>query len=99
MRERREEGRGKGKGKGKEAREAKRRPVARRRTCRLCADRSLRIDYKDARFLQQFISERGRIVPRRVSGNCAPHQRDVTLAIKRSRVLALLPYTAIHHQV
>lgn len=96
MRERREFGKGKeGKGKGK-GKEAKRRPVARKRSCRLCADKALRVDYKDARFLQQFITERGRVVPRRISGNCAYHQRDVTLAIKRSRILALLPFTAMH---
>lgn len=96
MRERREgRERDKEKGKGKEK---KRRPIARRRSCRLCADTKVKVDYKDARLLQQFITERGRIVPRRVSGNCAPHQRAVTLAIKQARILAFLPFTAIHQQ-
>ncbi|MBI4365462.1 MAG: 30S ribosomal protein S18 [Deltaproteobacteria bacterium] len=79
----------KGKGKG-----PKRRPVARRRQCRICADNKIRVDYKDTRLLQQFLSERGRIVPRRVSGNCAHHQRAVNLAIKRARILAFIPFTS-----
>lgn len=72
----------------------KRKLVTRRKTCRLCADQNIQIDYKDSRLLQQFISERGRMVPRRVSGNCSMHQRDVCLAIKRARILAFVPFTA-----
>lgn len=65
----------------------------RRKTCRFCADKKLSIDFKDAKFLQSFLSERGRIIPRRISGNCAGHQRDVTAAIKRARILAFIPFT------
>ncbi|MBI2345616.1 MAG: 30S ribosomal protein S18 [Deltaproteobacteria bacterium] len=96
MRRFREEKDGKEKGKGK-GKAAKRRPVTRRRACRLCADTKLILDYKDLRLLQQFISERGRIIPRRVSGNCAYHQRTVGLAVKRARLLALLPFTSMQH--
>lgn len=73
----------------------RRRGVAyhRRKVCRFCADSSLVIDYKDARMLRLFTTERGKIVPRRISGNCARHQRIVTTAIKRARNIALLPYT------
>jgi small subunit ribosomal protein S18 len=89
----RERGRGRGKGKGKGFRK-KGRPSSRPRVCRFCADKKLPIDYKDARLLTSFVTERGRIVPRRISGNCARHQREVTLAIKRGRILAIIPFTA-----
>lgn len=72
----------------------KMRPPNRRRQCRFCADKKVVIDYKDGRFLTAFITERGKIVPRRISGNCAKHQRAITEAIKRARVLAFMPYTA-----
>ena len=65
----------------------------RRKMCRFCADKKLSVDYKDARFLQAFLSERGRIIPRRITGNCAGHQREVTAAIKRARILAFIPFT------
>jgi small subunit ribosomal protein S18 len=65
----------------------------RRRGCGYCADETLEIDYKDPQSLRYFISERGKIVPRRISGACAKHQREVTLAIKRARSIALLPFT------
>lgn len=77
---------GKGKRKG--------RPLARKRICRFCADKKLSIDYKDGKALMAFTTERGKIVPRRISGNCATHQRDVALAIKRARILAFIPFTA-----
>lgn len=64
-----------------------------RKTCRFCENKTLAIDYKDERLLRKFISDRGKIVPRRISGNCAKHQRRVTVAIKRGRHLGLLPYT------
>ncbi|MFQ6002258.1 MAG: 30S ribosomal protein S18 [Candidatus Zixiibacteriota bacterium] len=64
-----------------------------RRTCRFCEDKTLLIDYKDERLLRKFLTDRGKIVPRRISGNCAKHQRRLTVAIKRGRHLALLPYT------
>lgn len=66
----------------------------RKRTCRFCDNPQLVIDYKDEKLLRRFISDRGKIVPRRISGNCARHQRRVSEAIKRGRHLALLPFTA-----
>lgn len=74
-----------------------RRRFSRRKGCRFCADNALKIDYKETRNLRYFISERGKIVPRRISGNCAEHQRKVTLAIKRARNIALLPFTSGHN--
>jgi small subunit ribosomal protein S18 len=62
--------------------------------CRFCDDKSLRIDYKDERSLRRFITERGKITPRRMSGTCARHQRQVTRAIKRARQIALLPFAS-----
>ena len=64
----------------------------RRRVCRFCTDPSREIDYKQPKTLRYFITERGRIIPRRISGTCAKHQRKITLAIKRARMIALLPY-------
>ena len=61
--------------------------------CRFCADSSLKIDYKDSKNLVVFTTERGKIIPRRISGNCAKHQRVLALAIKRARNIALLPFT------
>jgi small subunit ribosomal protein S18 len=68
----------------------------RRKVCRFCADSSIVIDYKDPRNLKYFTTERGKIIPRRISGNCAKHQRELCMAIKRARMLALLPFTATH---
>jgi small subunit ribosomal protein S18 len=65
----------------------------RRKVCRFCADSSAVIDYKDPKMLRLFTTERGKIVPRRISGNCAKHQRMLTVAIKRAREIAFLPYT------
>ena len=70
----------------------KRRFFHRRKVCRFCADSSLVIDYKDSKSLKYFITERGKIIPRRISGTCASHQRALTLAIKRARSIALLPF-------
>jgi small subunit ribosomal protein S18 len=64
----------------------------RRRVCKFCAEKIDYISYKDVRLLQGFIPERGKILPRRLSGTCAMHQRKVQTAIKRARQLALLPY-------
>jgi small subunit ribosomal protein S18 len=64
----------------------------RRKVCRFCVDAKLAIDYKDTNTLRQFVTERGKIIPRRISGNCARHQRSLTRAIKQARLLALLPY-------
>lgn len=73
-------------------RERGRRP--RRKVCTFCVDKVEKIDYKDAAKLRRFTTERGKILPRRISGNCAKHQRQVTIAIKRARNIALLPFTA-----
>ncbi len=73
-------------------RDRSRRP--RRKVCSFCVDKVEHIDYKDVAKLRRFITERGKILPRRISGNCAKHQRQVTLAIKRARNIALLPFTA-----
>jgi small subunit ribosomal protein S18 len=68
-------------------------PYHRRKICRFCADSRILIDYKDMKTLRLFTTERGKIIPRRISGNCAKHQRLLTVAIKRARNIALLPYT------
>jgi small subunit ribosomal protein S18 len=73
----------------------RRRPGGRRKVCRFCADKSLKVDYKDVRTLGTFITEGGKIVPSRVTGNCARHQRALTVAIKRARILALLPFSTL----
>ena len=73
-------------------RRKKRRIFHRRKVCRFCADQSLVIDYKDPKTLKYFTTERGKIIPRRISGACAKHQRALTHAIKRARTIALLPY-------
>jgi small subunit ribosomal protein S18 len=73
-------------------RKRKRRVFHRRKVCRFCADRSLEIDYKEPRTLRNFTTERGKIIPRRILGACAKHQRKITLVIKRARMIALLPY-------
>ena len=73
-------------------RERGRRP--RRKVCSFCVDKVEEIDYKDVAKLRRYITERGKILPRRISGNCAKHQRQVTVAIKRARNIALLPFTA-----
>jgi small subunit ribosomal protein S18 len=68
----------------------------RKKVCRFCADRELKIDYKEASALKLFVTERSKIIPRRISGNCSKHQREVSQAIKRARILALLPFTVTH---
>ncbi|RPJ17622.1 MAG: 30S ribosomal protein S18 [Desulfobacteraceae bacterium] len=70
----------------------KKRVFHRRKVCRFCADSSIVIDYKDSKSLRYFITERGKIIPRRISGTCAKHQRILTHAIKQARSIALLPY-------
>ena len=64
----------------------------RKKVCAFCVDKAENIDYKDVAKLRRFLSERGKIVPRRVTGTCAYHQRELTVAIKRARQAALLPY-------
>ena len=68
--------------------------MRRRKVCQFCADKTEAIDYKNAEKLKKFVTERGKILPKRVTGTCAKHQREVTTAIKRARVMALLPYVA-----
>lgn len=66
---------------------------ARKKVCGFCVDKVENIDYKDIARLRRYMSERGKILPRRITGTCARHQRELTVAIKRARHLALLPYT------
>jgi small subunit ribosomal protein S18 len=73
-------------------RERNRRP--RKKVCAFCAEKVQKIDYKEVARLRKYVTERGKILPRRISGNCAKHQRQMTVAIKRARNIALLPYTA-----
>jgi len=75
----------------KNERPAHRKP--RKRVCRFCADRVEVIDYKDVALLHKFVSERAKILPRRATGTCAAHQRALTVAVKRARQVALLPYS------
>ena len=77
----------------KPASDRKKKPFLRRKVCRFCTDKKLDIDYKDSKILRYFITERGKIIPRRISGNCAKHQREVTIAVKRARNIAILPFT------
>ncbi|MFZ3103018.1 MAG: 30S ribosomal protein S18 [Desulfitobacteriaceae bacterium] len=72
-------------------RERGRRP--RKRVCSFCVDKVQAIDYKETHKVRKYITERGKILPRRISGNCAKHQRQVTIAIKQARSIALLPYS------
>ncbi len=75
-------------------RENRRGRKSRRKVCTFCVDKAEYIDYKDVAKLRRFISERGKILPRRVTGTCAHHQRGLTVAIKRARHLALLPFSS-----
>lgn len=65
---------------------------SRRKVCRFCADKATNIDYKDVHTLEKFVTESAKIMPRRMSGVCAKHQRELAIAIKRARIVALLPY-------
>lgn len=66
---------------------------AKKKICSFCMDKSEFIDYKDINKLRKYVTERGKILPRRISGNCAKHQRKLTICIKRARNIALLPFT------
>jgi small subunit ribosomal protein S18 len=95
-------GRGKGRSGDRDPKKAggpgggmRKRGFTRRKVCRFCADKTLVIDYKDPQLLKYFITDRGKIIPRRISGNCAKHQRKVALSIRRSRMIALMPYTVM----
>lgn len=65
----------------------------RKRVCQFCVDKIVHVDFKESNRLTKYLTERSKILPRRISGNCAGHQRQVTVAIKRARQVALLPYT------
>ena len=65
---------------------------ARKKVCQLCSDKNFELDYKNADQLRKFINEKGKILPRRATGACAKHQREITLAVKRARHIAILPY-------
>lgn len=78
----------------KKARKQAKKMFNRRKICRFCADSTIVIEYKDPKALKFFVSETGKLIPRRISGNCARHQRAVTLAVKRARQLALIPFAS-----
>lgn len=79
---------------GPGGREGGRKFFRRKKVCKFCVEKIDDINYKDFRLLQQFVAERGKIVPRRLTGVCTPHQRRLTTAIKRARNIALLPFAA-----
>ncbi|MGO8971795.1 MAG: 30S ribosomal protein S18 [Myxococcaceae bacterium] len=83
-----------GNGAGEDERRGTRGGFGRKKVCRFCTEKS-KPDYKDQAALKYFVTERGKIIPRRISGNCAKHQRQVATAIKRARGLALIPYNAL----
>ena len=86
-------GRGKTAGQGQQGKDGQRRPMFRRRKiCKFCADKIDDINYKDVKLIGPFVPERGKILPRRISGTCAKHQRKLQTAIKRARQIALIPY-------
>jgi small subunit ribosomal protein S18 len=64
-----------------------------KKICSYCVDKIINVDYKQYEKLKRFVTERGKVLPRRISGNCAKHQRQLTRAIKRARIMALLPFT------
>ena len=66
----------------------------RKKVCQFCADKNTAIDYKDVETLKKYVTERGKILPRRITGACAMHQRGITTAVKRARIVALLPFDA-----
>jgi len=66
--------------------------MRRRKICRFCENKIQYVDYKDERLLRRFVNERGKIIPRRISGNCARHQRKLTTAVKRARILAIMAF-------
>ena len=69
----------------------------RRKVCRFCAEKTLPLDYKEVRVLSNFITERGKIIPSRITGNCAKHQRRLTASIKQARATALLPFNLVRN--
>jgi small subunit ribosomal protein S18 len=69
-----------------------RKKMGRRKACKFCTDENLKIDYKDVGLLKYFITDRGKLVPRRLTGNCAKHQREIARAVSRARMIALMPF-------
>jgi small subunit ribosomal protein S18 len=84
-----------GRGRSRDDRGPRGRRPGRRKVCRFCAEKGIRIDYKDTRVLGNFITDRGKIIPSRITGNCARHQRRLTTAIKQARSVALLPFASV----
>lgn len=82
-------------GERRERRERDNKRVFRKKVCKFCVEKSEGVNYKDTQKLQRFLTEKGKIVPSRISGNCSRHQRILALAIKRARQIALLPYVGI----
>ena len=80
---------------GRPGNAGKKRVYVRRRVCRFCQDAEIKIDYKDPKLLKHFITERGKIMPRRMTGTCANHQRKLREEIKKARHIALLPFTTV----
>ena len=80
------------------SRPPRRRGIGRRKVCRFCADKGMLIDHKDGRLLGSFLTERGKIIPARVTGTCARHQRRLTNAVKQARTLALVPFQTVYPQ-
>ncbi|MEG2018679.1 MAG: 30S ribosomal protein S18 [Clostridium sp.] len=78
---------------GNDKRRGGNRKRMKRKVCSFCMDKATAIDYKDINKLRKYVTEKGKILPRRISGNCAKHQRMLTVAIKRARNIALLPFT------
>ena len=74
--------------------ERRRGGMRRKKVCQFCADKTEVIDFKDVDKLKKYVTERGKILPKRITGTCAMHQRAVTTAVKRARIVALLPYVA-----
>mgnify|MGYP002785597416 FL=1 len=89
-------GKGKFKGKGKDGRKKGNALFRRRKFCRFTAEGIKQVDYKDINLLKDFINENGRIIPARITGTKARYQRQLSIAVKRARFLALLPYTDLH---
>jgi small subunit ribosomal protein S18 len=81
-------------GSSKKRNSAKKERRPKRKVCNFCVEKIAEVNYKDVTRLRKFISERGKILPRRISGNCAKHQRLLTVAVKRARVIAFLPFVA-----
>ena len=78
----------------KPARQPQKKFFHRKKFCRFCTDSNIKIDYKSLAILNSFVTERGKIMPRRITGNCANHQRELTAAIKRARIIAIMPFVA-----